>query len=488
MADIRIFRALEYCSDTSFLKTEFRLSGSLESGWRVERNGQTWLELGPGYRLLRSRRCGVCSTDLDRHFLPFRLPQVTGHELVATDEQGRHFVVEINATRASRGIDEDNIWRRAGLDTHDPERLVLGIHDLPGGFSPWVLVPEHATLELPPGLSEETAVLTEPFAAVLHGIHMLQLRAGERVAVLGPRRLGLLAIAALAGVRRGSGVAFEIEAWSRHEELGRLACELGADRARLVTPEGDALTSGEGADLVLDTTASPKGLETALSLARREVHLKSTHGRPAAGLAQSTALVVDEIRLCRLDQFVDFSSLKTPLAGLRDRPLLAWMSKQPLPPELAQSCEVEVGEDALELRQRYRAKAGDQRLPRADAVVVDDLAAADRVIRPSEEDEEALVRPRGSIFLLPNSKDPAPLARAIAERGITLSSSRCGDFAAALGLLATDPMLRDLGRRFVTHSFPAQELRQAFDTARQPDCIKAVVIHTDSEPEYASEA
>ena len=74
------------------------------------------------------------------------------------------------------------------------------------------------------------------------------------------------------------------------------------------------------------------------------------------------------------------------------------------------------------------------------------------------------------------------------ERGITLSSSRCGDFRMALGLLAMDPVLRELGRRFVTHRFPAEELRIAFDTARQPGCIKAVVVHADPEEGKSSDA
>ena len=39
---------------------------------------------------------------------------------------------------------------------------------------------------------------------------------------------------------------------------------------------------------------------TAVRLARREVHLKSTHGRPSAGLAKLTAFVVDELGLARL--------------------------------------------------------------------------------------------------------------------------------------------------------------------------------------------
>src|SRR5678815_2230483 len=92
------FDAMDYRSDQTFARAHYRFDGDAASGWRVERNGSPLLQLGPGYRLLRVRLCGVCSTDLARHHLPFPLPQVIGHEVLATDADGRRFVVEINAS------------------------------------------------------------------------------------------------------------------------------------------------------------------------------------------------------------------------------------------------------------------------------------------------------------------------------------------------------------------------------------------------------
>ena len=193
------FRAPEYCADGSFDEAEYRFVGSAERGWTVYRNGGEYLRLGPGYRALRTHGCGICSTDLDRHFLPFPLPQVTGHELVADDAEGRHHVVEINASHHARSVRNDCAFCASGLPSHCPERLVLGIHDLPGGFGSWILAPVDAVLPLPPEIPFETALLIEPFAASLRAVVTIAPRSGETIAVLGPRRLGLLVVAARGG-------------------------------------------------------------------------------------------------------------------------------------------------------------------------------------------------------------------------------------------------------------------------------------------------
>jgi len=96
------FDALEYCADDAFQPARYVFRERPGGGWQVERNGRDHLLLGAGYRLLRTRACGVCSTDLDRRFLPFPLPQITGHEAVVEDEAGRRFVVEINASHRAR--------------------------------------------------------------------------------------------------------------------------------------------------------------------------------------------------------------------------------------------------------------------------------------------------------------------------------------------------------------------------------------------------
>ncbi|MFO0311745.1 MAG: hypothetical protein ACK539_00815, partial [Planctomycetota bacterium] len=80
-----------------------------------------------------------------------------------------------------------------------------------------------------------------------------------------------------------------------------------------------------------------------------------------------------------------------------------------------------------------------------------------------------------SILILPNPAEPSPLLRAVAQRGLRLGSSRCGDFRQALDLLAGDAELQRIGERLVTHRFRGEQLAEAFATARSRGCIKAVV-------------
>lgn len=445
------FDAYDYHADQSFAPARYLLDGSPERGWRVERDGALILELGPGYRALRVRQCGVCSTDLARHFLPFPLPQVIGHEVVAVDDDGRRYVVEINASHAARGVASDCPFCAAGLETHCPERVTLGIDALPGGFGPWILAPVDACLEIPDAVRDDDAVLVEPLAAALHAVTMVAPRSGERIAVLGPRRLGMLAVAGLHAMRGDYTVAAVV----RDPKLATLARQFGADEAHVVGEDDAGLR--EAFDVVIDTTGSPAGLERALRLARREVHLKSTHGQFAAGVSHLTELVVDELALA-------------PMPARADGKRVAWLASVEPPSAFADAARG----PAAELAAAYERAPG---MPHADAAVVDSVETFAQAVRPVSGRERPLVRPRGEIWLHPNAETSgSPLLAAVAQRGLRLSSSRCGDFRLALEQLAT-PALQGLGDRLVTHRFDAGELAQAFEVARSRECIKAVVRH-----------
>lgn len=469
------FDALDYRADQQFAAARYVLDGDERTGWRVHRDGELALELGPGYRALRTSQCGICSTDLARHFLPFPLPQVIGHEVIATDESGFRYVVEINASHDARGVSDDCAFCRAGLATHCPERLVLGIHDLPGGFAPWMLVPVGACLPIPDNVPDSAAVLVEPFAAALHGVQMVAPRDGDRVAVLGPRRLGMLVVAALAGVRaraRKAGHDFAIAAVARNAAMLPLATSFGATATYQLSDDAPQVADG-AFDVVIDTTGNPDGLVTAVRLAGREVHLKSTHGQPSCGLRHLTELVVDELRIARFPtEADDVSTWRTSPAA---RPRVAWLASRRPPDWLPEVADVRRG-TATELAVHYASRS--QGLPRADVAVVDSAAQVDAVIRPHSDQEIALVRPRGTVLVHP---DAAPgdsvLLDAVVTRGLRLTSSRCGDFAAALDLLASDEELRRIGERLVTHRFAAEQLEEAFAVARSRECVKAVVTH-----------
>ncbi|HEX6812673.1 MAG TPA: alcohol dehydrogenase catalytic domain-containing protein [Planctomycetota bacterium] len=471
------FDAQDYRADQSFARARYRLEGETAHGWRVYRDGALALELGPGYRPLRVRQCGVCSTDLARHHLPFPLPQVTGHEVIALDDAGRRYVVEINASHTARGVPNDCAFCRAGLHTHCPERIVLGIHDLPGGFGPWILAPVQACIEIPSNVPDSAAVLVEPFAAALNAVHTIAPRDGDRIAVLGPRRLGMLVVAALAGVRaqrRAAGGDFAIAAVARDPAMLELARTFGATEAHQIG--GRAEIADGSFDVVIDTTGNPQALGTAVRLARREVHVKSTHGQPSNGLGHLTELVVDELALAR---FPDEAPAPGTAVWERDRtgsrPRIAWLAPVPPPEWLTASADVQVGDAAALARHYAAARDG---LPRADAAVVTTGTQADAAIRPLAGRQESLVRPRGTILFYPTlDVAPSALLGAIVARGLRLTSSRCGDFHQALALLAGDAELRRIGERLVTNHFRAGDLSRAFATARSRECIKAVVDH-----------
>ncbi|TAH34347.1 MAG: hypothetical protein EYC70_15480 [Planctomycetota bacterium] len=471
------FTAPEYHADGSFRVARFRFEGTMERGWSVLRDGRPQLQLGPGYRLLRVKECGICSTDIARAFLPFPLPQTTGHEVLAVDEEGQRYVVEINASHQARGVASDCPFCAAGLPTHCPERTVLGIDRLPGGFGPWVLAPVHAAIPVPDSIPDRTAVLTEPLAAALHAVQTVAPKPGDRIAVLGPRRLGMLVVAAAAAWRERHQRPFTLIAIARHRELLEMAGALGADEAVLAEGDGAALPDGL-AEVVIDTTGNPQGLELAVRLAKREVHLKSTHGRPAVGLRHLTELVVDEVGIGRLEA--------DALARFRGKPVVAWLARGAPPKWLAEKAQVLRGSSAAELLAQVEKKPLGT-LPRADVAVVDRTEQVDEVLRPVEGRQVALVRPRGEILVTEaGGGAPSVLLEAIRSRGLRLTSSRCGDFHAALDLLVHVPGMDRLGERMVSHHFDAGKMNEAFVTAKSPECIKAVVEQAEGEAQPAT--
>jgi len=465
------FDAAEYQADGSVRSTHYSIEGSCKQGWRINRNGQFHLSFGEGYVLLRAKSCGVCSTDLARRFLPFPLPQITGHEVLALDHAGRRFVPEINASHQTLGQKTDCPFCQNELPTHCPQRKVLGIHDLPGGFGPFLLTPRKGIFEVPDQISDDTAVLIEPFAAALHASRMIGPRIGESVAVLGTGRLGLLTIAALAAERRRLGLEFRLIGFSRHADLQRVAKAFGADE---VGPPPKSESILPVADIVVDTTGAPEGLALALTLARKEVHLKSTHGRSAAGVQHLTEAVVDEITLS------DFASTTQHQLGSlafsqNSRPLVLWLSASNPPQWLVNSSEFLEAKEPDSARTALSLKRPG--LPAADLVVVDCASGVDQALRPWAGQEESLVRARGEINVSRASKADGPLIAALKQRNLRLSTSRCGDFRETLALLRTDTELEACLPQLITHRLRADQLGEAFEIAQRPESIKVVVEH-----------
>ena len=249
--------------------------------------------LQPGEALIRLSLAGICSTDIEivKGYSP--LNGVLGHE----------FVGVVAAVAAAVADPADHQWlnqrvvgeinlscRQCAVclsdgPHHCPQRTVLGIINRDGAFADYLTLPVVNLHPVPHHLADETAVFTEPAAAALRILEQTNISPRDRLAVIGPGRLGLLIGQVLA-------------------QTGAETTLLGRSAAALELPARLGLTTGfvdeaadNGFDLVVEATGNAAGLTHALRLTRPlgRLVMKSTYaGREPIDL---TKLVVGEIQV-----------------------------------------------------------------------------------------------------------------------------------------------------------------------------------------------
>ncbi len=238
-----------------------------------------------GDTLIRVRRAGVCSTDIEitRGYMNFR--GVLGHEFVgevaaSPDKKlvGQRVVGEINVVCGRCDL------CLSGLSNHCRNRTVVGIVGRSGAFADYIRLPQQNLHLVPKSIDDDTAVFVEPLAAALAVPRQIRVDGKTWVTVLGDGRLGLL----VAQVLRNAGAPVRVI--GKHPEKLAL-CEKWQVRSR---PLADILPRHDQ-DVVVDCTGSAAGFEMAMQMVRPRgtIVLKST---VAAGKALNLApIVVDEI-------------------------------------------------------------------------------------------------------------------------------------------------------------------------------------------------
>ncbi len=209
----------------------------------------------PGEVLVRVRNVGVCGSDLHFYRGHFPVPPgfVLGHECageVASLGEGvtgwtagdrvalELFVVCLTCPQC-----------RSGNYHLCPARKGHGIN-IPGGLREYITVPEYALYRLPEEIDFELGALCEPLAVAVHGLRLVDLKFGEKVAVLGAGTIGLMSIAAA----KAMGASF-VAATARHPHQRAMAQAVGADAVFDATDAGVAQMSAAlgGADVVVET-------------------------------------------------------------------------------------------------------------------------------------------------------------------------------------------------------------------------------------------
>eukprot|EP01105_Mastigella_eilhardi_P007608 TRINITY_DN1909_c0_g1_i1.p1 TRINITY_DN1909_c0_g1~~TRINITY_DN1909_c0_g1_i1.p1 ORF type:complete len:380 (-),score=48.73 TRINITY_DN1909_c0_g1_i1:1142-2248(-) len=295
------FMAHELVAENAFAWRPFALWRDAAQCWHLSRGDESEdVVLGTGYTLLRTLYASVCSTDLARHVLPFPLPQIIGHEAVGLTDDGKAVVVDINASHRARGLDCAQCPYCApgpqAMHSQCPARITLGIDRLPGVFAPYFLAPCQNIVMLPQCVPPHVGVLIEPFAAALHAVEATPPRNGDRVCVVGPRRLGALILAALSAQR--DKCKFELTALSRNVAVAQQVGTLfGCDHVVYTGGDTESAVKGRCFDVVFDTTGTQSGFELALSLAKRVMHLKSTSGSVDNSVPHMYHCVLEELSL-----------------------------------------------------------------------------------------------------------------------------------------------------------------------------------------------
>lgn len=142
-----------------------------------------------------------------------------------------------------------------------------------GTFAQYLKIPapivQQNMLPIPDELPYQLAAMTEPLACVLHGVARSNVKAGERVVVLGDGAIGLMFVAKLAHDAQA-----EVLLFGGNDQRLQIGEKLGAAKTFNYRQLSDIpsfvkeLTQGWGADIVIEATGVPSVWETAIACAR----------------------------------------------------------------------------------------------------------------------------------------------------------------------------------------------------------------------------
>jgi L-idonate 5-dehydrogenase len=220
---------------------------------------------------------GICGSDL--HYWQhgaagesiLKAPMVLGHEVVgivavaAADGSGPVVGTPVAVHPATPGAGDGSRYP-ADRPNLSPGCTYLGsaarFPHTEGAFAGLVALPSRMLRPLPAGLTVRDAALAEPAAVAWHAVTRAGDLTGKRVLVVGAGPIGSLIIA----VAKRAGAA-EIVATDMHDLPRRTAERLGAARTLHAT-DADAI-AGVQADVVFESSGSPRGLASAIRGAAR---------------------------------------------------------------------------------------------------------------------------------------------------------------------------------------------------------------------------
>ena len=245
--------------------------------------------------LVKIRKAGICSTDLElvKGYYPYT--GILGHEFVgevislipSPSPGGRGVGVKIG----DRVVGEINVVCNEceqclqGRPTHCENRTVLGIINRDGTFAEFTNLPIANLHRVPDSVPDEMAVFAEPLAAALEIQQQIQINPTDRILLIGAGRLGQLIAQTLALT------GCDLLVVARHK------CQQDLLKARGIGIISEEEIKPWRWDVVVEATGSPSGF----ALARQAIRprgtlvLKSTYKGEIN--INFSSVVVDEINI-----------------------------------------------------------------------------------------------------------------------------------------------------------------------------------------------
>lgn len=232
-------------------------------------------ELGPRDTLVKVMAAGICGSDIGRVMVTgtYRFPMIPGHEFAGVVEKVGSAVSQVRpgdrvAIAPLMPCMKCDSCQRGHYSLCDGYSFLGSRTD--GGFAQYVRAPARNLVKFPATIGFDEAATIESAAIVLHGIHKINLHAGDSVAVIGVGALGYFAVA----LARLSGARPVIAVDIDEAKLG-LARAAGADICinASATDAAAAIreaTDGRGVDMVLETAGNNSGRELAIHAARKQ--------------------------------------------------------------------------------------------------------------------------------------------------------------------------------------------------------------------------
>ncbi|MCU1411341.1 MAG: threonine dehydrogenase [Rhodoglobus sp.] len=242
---------------------------------------------GPGEVQIRVAYVGLCCNDakilMGEMDAQVHLPLVLGHEMSGTIEAVGAGVEEWSVGDAVTVMPltwDGTCPACLAGNTHICQNLDLVGVDSPGALQSLWTVSAKLLVAIPAGTPLTTAALVEPVAAAVHDVRRSELKAGNKVVILGAGPVGAL-IATVVREFGADAVVVEPDP-PRRARVGELGFVTLDPAATDLTAWVDQWTAGAGADIVFEVYGSADAVLAAADLAkvRGTIVFVTTHGAP----------------------------------------------------------------------------------------------------------------------------------------------------------------------------------------------------------------